>query len=303
MRMIENMCLVNMRSPARHVFQYLHLAIVNLALERNNEFDHELGSFTLIYDDTHLWKLNVNVDSREIRISRKVVEVLWASVYAYFVVYNDVIRYQDPTKQGLVDLTTNDRTSKSCKLLRWAFESRINESKDEWPDDLPMPTAIPEPESEEHVANEFALGAIAFMLHHELSHIRLGHQPPSNIEDEREADAVALDWVFSKADYSNERLIQKKALCCAVGLADLCAFGIHTGYFNGVDHPASYDRLVYGLRRVIEDDCHVSWFFVSAILSLHMTNAGYSMPTTVYDTPYAYVEDIANQLSRGNQLS
>lgn len=303
MRIIENQCLLTMKSPARYVFRYLHLAIVNLAAERKVEFDSELDSFTLRYCDSHLWKLDVDVRNRTIQISRKVVEVLWASSYAYFVIYNDVIRHQDLTKQIVLDLTGDERVRQSCELLRWAFESWLNNSDAEWPSDLPMPVETPTKNSDEYVADELSLGGLAFMLHHELAHIRLGHCGDSVVEKEREADYAAIDWVFEKTDQSESNIIKKKALCCAEGLAVLCAYGVHSGSFGGYTHPPSYDRLVHGLARALDNDpCHLAWFFVSTILSLHMTNAGITLPDRAYDSPYDYVEDMANQLSRGGAI-
>jgi hypothetical protein len=266
-RRIENQCLLTMKSPARHLFGNLHRAIVNLARERDEEFDKELDEFTLQYCDNHLWILNVNVPDRTIRISRKVVEVLWSSAYAYFVVYNDVIRHQNRTKQVMVDLTADARVKQSCELLRWAYESWLNRSEAEWPSDLPMPTENPPLASDQHVADELALGGLAFMLHHELAHIRLQHVGKSGVEQERESDNAAIDWVFGKTDRSDTKLVNKKALCCAVGLAVLCAYGVHTGLFGGITHPPSYDRLVHGLSRALEgDDCHLAWFFVTAMI-------------------------------------
>lgn len=298
---VENECLVEMKSPVRYVFKYLHRAIINIAPERYEEFERKWPDLTLVYDDTPKWIFKVEVANKRIIVSRKAVEVVWAAAYSYFVIYNDVIRHQDITKQVMVDLTTDERVKKSCRLLQWAIETWLNESNEDWPADLPMPSDSPENASNEHVADELTLGALGFMLHHELAHISLQHCEPKTLEKEREADYAAIDWIFERVDRSDVAVMNKRALCCALALSVLCAKGVHTRCFGGLTHPPSYDRLVNGLLLALEDDrCHLAWFFVSAILSLHMTNAGLQLPNIAYETPYDCVEDMADQLSRVN---
>ena len=74
----------DMDSPIRHVMMHIHEAIVNIAPERKDSFAREYSELILEYLDDHHWICDVNVENRHIRLSSKVMEVLWAASFMYF---------------------------------------------------------------------------------------------------------------------------------------------------------------------------------------------------------------------------
>ncbi len=85
MRVIDDSCLKPMRSPAKYVFRHVHHAILAFAPERKDDFLAQHQKFRLCYEDTHNWVLKVT-EANKIRLSRKVVEVVWAATYAYLAI-------------------------------------------------------------------------------------------------------------------------------------------------------------------------------------------------------------------------
>jgi hypothetical protein len=163
---------------------------------------------------------------------------------------------------------------------------------------LPAPEDAPIANSNSHVANEVAACAAAFFLHHELAHVRLGHAPTEDsvlsIEQEREADYEAADWILGKAPTGQ---IFKRAFGITVGLAILVGRGIHYGYHDGETHPRTFDRLYFTLEKYAADPRDTVWAFAMVVLKLHLDNAKIPVPEVVFDTPKdavnAYVEALA----------
>jgi Peptidase U49 len=75
-----------------------------------------------------------------------------------------------------------------------------------WSDRLPLPDAAPTPGSENESVTNVFLGALGWILRHELAHIILRHQETDTAdrmkEDEFAADAQASRWLMGtrKAD-------------------------------------------------------------------------------------------------------
>jgi hypothetical protein len=103
--------------------------------------------------------------------------------------------------------------------------------------------------------------------------MRLLHHGTEDIESERDADYQAANWILSKVKEDSPEF-KKRALGASIALGILAAKGIHTGKHGGTTHPRDFDRLVNTLDRHIKNPKHVIWFFVVAILTLHLDNAG-----------------------------
>lgn len=298
MRAIDDRALEGMTSPVRHIFKYLHRAIFSISPERDSEFENELNDFRLTYLDTHKWVLNVNVEQKHVKISRRVVELLWCASYAYFIIYNDVVRHQPLNENGEILLAKIPVTKEAVLLLQWAFEVFLNKEDSDWPDKLPMPIENPESESNHHVADELCLGALAFMLHHEFSHMRFKH-PVGSLENERNADYGAAEWIFGKCWDEDTKEFRKRGLCVATALGVLLGVSIHTGQFQSQNYPPAYDRVINTLKRHITDEHHLVWAFVSTIFSLHMSNS--SCPPNskeINKSFYDSAQAMADQLSQ-----
>lgn len=288
-----------MVSPIRFVMMHIHEALVNIAPERQVQFQKEFSDFSLEYLDTGEFICDVNVSARHIRLSRQVVELLWAISFGYITFYTKVIQVHKPTTKQVFDLTQDPEVARSMKLLKWAYENWANpKNQTPWPADLPKPIEQPKSGSMENIADELALCAVASYLHHELAHIRLNHQGVSSIDEERAADYAMADWILDHNLPLTDYRFIKRALGIAVAMEALTAYGIYTGRFGGTTHPRSYDRLVNTISRYVTDPNHVVWAVLVSTLKLHLDNRNIATPDVVYDNFKECVNAYADILSR-----
>ena len=299
MRHIMNDCLRTMQSPIRFVMYYIPRALVNIAPERQAEFEKEFADFSLEYLDSDEFICDVDVPSKHIRLSRQVAELLWAASFGYMTFYTKVVQANKPTTKQLFDLTKNHEVAQAMKLLKWAYENWLNPSKPiPWPDGLPKPVGHPQKGTMENVADELSLCALAAYLHHELAHIKLNHKSSGSIEDERDADYAMADWILNhNLALTDDRFI-KRALGIAIAMEALTAYGIYTGKLGGTTHPYSYDRLINTVSRYVTDPDHVVWAVLVFTLKLHLDNRKIETPDVVYRDFKECVNAYADILSR-----
>jgi hypothetical protein len=301
MREVRARALLRMKSPIRHVMEHAHDAIINIAPEKREEFKATFSDFTLEYLDDYHWVCKVDVSAKCIWLSSKVVEVLWAASFAYFRLYKELEK-RIKGKAGVsveIELRTDPCLRDATDILHWAFDSWLNKRDVQWPEQLPKPLPEPPHASDEHMAQELSLCAVGLLLHHELAHVRLGHEGKSELEMEREADRAAAEWVLSGLPERDARFV-KRALGMAVALAVLVADGIHTNRYGGQTHPRSYDRLMHTFYQHVADPNHHVWWFIAAILKLHLDSEwrDASLPEGPFDSARDCVDAYVDALSR-----
>ncbi len=253
-------------------------SVFTIAPEREAEFETNLGSFDVIYRSERRWTFCTDPDSREIFISRGAIELIWCASYAHFTFYTGLVQGKTFNKLTEVDPNSDERVAKGLHLLRWALQCQVTDNEaDDWPSDLPKPTENPQPESDEHVATEICFASTAYLLHHELAHIRLSHRADVadeiSISQEKDADIAAADWVMDRVPVSDKKFL-KRLLGITQALILTTAYGLYVGNLGGKRHPFSYDRLSSMLHRFLGDDEHVVKSFAFAVLSLHLQNSG-----------------------------
>lgn len=278
MRRVKNSCVKNMKSPIHYLMNYIPDALINVAPENKYKFEKEYPEFTLEFLDSKNWLLEVNPISRTIYLSRKVVEIFWAVSFGYFTFYKRVMSGKLITEPVIVDLTKDPELLKSVQLLNWIYHSWINNDSEEWPDQLPKPIENPPMDSMEKVADELCLCSVAYLLHHELAHIRLLHSGESEIHSEKEADYEATEWLLNHDIPEDDMRFTKRAFGIALAFEVLTARGIYTGNYGGKTHPYSYDRLYNNLDRYLPNPLHIIWAFLSSVLKLHLDNAKIDTP-------------------------
>ena len=302
MREVQNQALVTMKSPIKLVMAHVHAAPRNVVRERVSEFDAQFSDYVLEFLDDHKWIAHVDVDDRHIRVSRRVVEVLWAASLAYLRVF-EAIKERTAGRMHesvLIEFAADGELQRVMKLFQWAMESWLNAEDVPWPADLPRPVPNPTKKSDADCADELSLAATAFILHHELAHIRLRHAGPGDLDAERDADREAASWLLSGFDGDEDPKFIKRALGTATALGVLVARGIHTGDFGGTTHPRSFDRLMHALDRYVRYPNHLVWFFVIAMLTLHLDNAdhGTAVSKGPYDSARACADAYVEAMSR-----
>lgn len=293
-----------MASPIRHVMTHVGDALFRVAPEREREFDTALNHFDLIYLPDRQWRLNANPKTREIFISRGVVELLWCASLAHYRFYTRTLVGKRFVAAGEIDLQADPQLRDAFALLRWSLHGqKTGDNADDWPTDLPQPSPGNPVESDENVASELALVAAGFFLHHEMAHLNAGHQAgvsaELSIEQEKEADNAALDWILDGVPVLTDGRFKKRLLGIANALLLTNALGLHgISSLGGNTHPFSPDRLASALRRTLGSEPHVATAFSWSVLSLHFQVSGrrLSVPES-YDDFEAALDALCNGLA------
>jgi hypothetical protein len=273
-------------SPIFELVEPIAHSLILIAPERVDEIRPLVTGLVMEITDESRARCEMDSSRKIMRLSRGLLEHLWASAYAYWILYSRPDLTQDP-----VD-------SDAMRLLRWTIENAVSHSAKPWPADLPRPSSNPRSDSDIHAANELMLSAVAFLLHHELAHFRLGHgrspAGPDSIQQEREADYEAVRWILEgcpKADF------EKRALAAAIAFCTLINVEVHRGPRHATTHPASYDRLINSLQRHIDDPHHAAWGLAIIIMKLHMDSIRVDAPDRSFASARELAEDYANILA------
>jgi hypothetical protein len=302
MRRIDRTCLADMRSPVRHLMaESLAHSIFNVAPERGEEFNTALDDFDLVYVAQRAWKFCADPERREITVSRGAVELVWCMSLAHFAFYSRLIagkKFDHPVE---IDPQSDPSVRDSLRLLRWAIECQLKgDESDDWLAGCPQPRPSSLMESNEAVADELSLVTCAYLLHHELAHIRLRHS--AAVDDclsrsqEKDADIEAAQWVLDGIDPQGP-VFKKRALGIVQGFLLGTVMGLYRNDFGGTRHPYSYDRLASFLHRVLSGADHVAWAFAFAVLDLHFNNSGRMLPKQDFADSREALEAICDQLA------
>lgn len=312
MRRIDRTCLAAMQSPVRHLMQdAIPNSVFTISPERQTEFGISLDNFDLIYSGERKWKFCAYPQRTppEVWVSRGAIELLWCASLGHFLFYTRLIQGKKFDKPTVIDPHSEPDVDKSMRLLRWAINCQLqNNELDSWPSVLPCPIPAPELLSNENVANELCLVSTAFLLHHELAHIRGNHvgftkeqlRNPENaalsIAQEKEADIAAAEWVLDGVAVDDPRFV-KRMLGIVQGFLLTTAMGLYGGNLGGESHPFNHDRLASLLNRFLGDATHITKGIAFAVLDLHFQNSGRTMKKTTFPGPEEALEALCDQLA------
>jgi hypothetical protein len=304
---VDKSSLAHMTSPAKHILDRLPQAAAATVAERRDEFWGQHANGTLLILDSPEFILDVDTSSRQIRISRRVPEVLWSATYAYTAVWRLLMQTDQLGSGETTKLEEGTKERVATRLFAWALNQWLNAGSvpdQDWLEGTPQPRPRPEtPEDEVDITGK-ALTSLAFLLQHEFAHIRLGHIGLSNFDDEKEADAEAVAWFMDKCPTDGKRDARGHAIATALSI--IVARDIHRGRLPTREtHPRSYDRLSHSLERHFDQDETYLWSYVSTILSLHITNSSMaaasppdpSEPVSAYDAVQQDLNYLADSLA------
>jgi Peptidase U49 len=299
MRTIENASLQTMSSPARLILDSLHRALINIAPEREAEFNSQFPEFTIQYIDDDNFTININTPSKLITISSFVAEFLWVSAYSHFVFYREIFQGQKFKNRKEISLECTPRLKTAMELLSWGTDKLLGKSVGPWPTGLPQPNFYVDHASDERIADEFAMGATACLIHHELAHLHLQHSGKSTIDIEREADANAWEWVLGTNIDLESKAGKKRLLLLTHAYSPAVIKDIHNGYTTLLTHPRSIDRVFNLLSRVNTPKNHIAYAFAFAAFHLHLENSKKGLPqqNAAYDTIAESLEAVINHIS------
>jgi hypothetical protein len=101
------------------------------------------------------------------------------------------------------------------------------------------------------------LCALAWIVHHEIAHIRLNHQAlvtTCSIAEERDADIEATKWILDKSTVPQES--RKRTFGIAAAILALQGFHSPDQFVALKTHPSAFERIDYCLSEagISEDD-------------------------------------------------
>ncbi|MGE0536246.1 MAG: phage exclusion protein Lit family protein [Pirellulales bacterium] len=275
-----------MKNPIHFLLDHFFASLAAISPEKADDLKREVaehGIAFVIEDTEKPFFFLANPETKTITAGVGCLGRLWATAYGYFCLYQAVAdaKSQNADVREL-DLKANERIEKASRLLEWTVNIEMalaaaRRSKEPtpqvgWPNDLPKPIPNPIHASDEHVTDELFLCAAAYILHHELAHIRLGHiSSPDSDETrklEEQADEAAARWILGGLDENDPRFL-KRALGVALALSWLASLAV----FVPEDqkwHPPSCDRLVAIIEMFVKDPNHLVWAFVGTVLRANL---------------------------------
>ena len=275
-----------MSKPIEPLLRHFFPTLERIAPEKANELREmvdNLGLTLELKETDESFFFFVNPSTKTITAGEGALGRRRATAYGYFCLYTTVAgaKIENPEVREL-DLKDGERMRQASALLEWALEverdvAEANQQKKTlppvvWPAGLPCPTQHPNHASDLHVADELFLCAGAFILHHELAHIRLGHKASSNSDEmkriEDEADLAAAEWILNSLT-ENDKRFTKRALGVALALSWLASVAVFVPEDQD-HHPPSCERLYRVINKVVTDVNHVVWAFVGTILRVNM---------------------------------
>ena len=201
-----------MKSPIFSLEYYIKDSIYKIAPENKIELDSwcKENDFKIELVEKNGFNFKVSIKNKKVKLPIAALEYLWAATHTYIVLYDE---YTTAQKNGaaLYDTGGNQRRKNSIDLIKWAHSNMFLAVQNDWPNQLPCPISMPIEGSDVHVTNELFLCAIAWILHHEIAHIKLGHPDIETIislKEEREADEAATTWILHKSN--NDKEYKKK---------------------------------------------------------------------------------------------
>lgn len=264
------------RSPVLDLENAIAGAAFRIAPEKEKELAdfRDLQGVSLSLADGPAFLFNVNPTSREISTNVATLEFLWCSAHAHLILYDEYSKAQR-NGQAKFDTGGNPRSRTALELLNWSVNNLFGQGTAAWPTQAPQPERFPSAGTDIHVANELFLCGIAWIIHHELAHLRLGHTPirsNRSMIEEREADVEATRWILTESKVPQES--RKRAV--GIAAAILAMQGIQRpSHFSIFDtHPRTFERIDHCLTAagVSEDD--EVYAFAACIMQIQLASRG-----------------------------
>lgn len=292
-----------MESPIRRIIPNVLDSLIRIAPEREAETRALLEGVRFELTDEPDFDFHARKDG-VISIPERGVELLWVVSYVFWQRYTAYKNAVAAIAAGSVP--PDAQLQPSLDLIDWALANQdIEHPGLPWPPALPEPTgfeaSVGEPRPE-RVADELAMCALGWLLHHELAHITNDDfrkvPPEQSRAREREADAAATRWLLDRAPQGMPT--DKRALGIAVATVTLAALEIEGPPKRPElrTHPPAAERIDESLTHpALGDDNTI--FVVAAIgLRLFMDRAEIPHYETPRECLAAYCLAVHRYLSR-----
>ena len=152
---------------------------------------------------------------------------------------------------------------------------------------------------ESEAEDEGFLLAVGWILHHEHAHVRCNHQssdPIYSVQEEREADDLAVDWVFGAC--TDERMRLTRQVGMLIALIALQYLDVPAGRDSVVrTHPPTTERIFRCLNRAgVEADGVV---YALGAIALHFQLGQYGLSAPVDGQSFQEILDGALHAFQG----
>lgn len=269
-----------MRSPILKLETFIAGSTFRIAPEREVELGDwsDLTKFSIAIVDRKGFSIKVSVKKREASLPVAALEYLWAASHAYIVLYDEYCTAQKDGEEYF-DTSGNSRRRNAIDLGKWAVDNMFGSATEDWPCNFPMPDDKAPHGSDIHVANELFLCAIAWIIHHEIAHVKLEHpdvESVTSLSEEREADISATSWILAHSDVEAE--YRKRTVGIATAILAIQGTESNTGDILQT-HPKAFERLYDCLENAQIDDDNEVYAFSSFVMQMQLATQGISIPT------------------------
>ncbi|MFM0527260.1 phage exclusion protein Lit family protein [Paraburkholderia strydomiana] len=236
---------VPVHSPIVRLSDAIAASPFNMAPEKAAALkaDSRLEKFGLLISDDPGYSIRVDINTTEATLPVFALEYLWCfslMILALSEEYAAVQHRGDST----FDWRESPRVSEAIGLLNWAHARMNKGDRTPWPQGTLQPEKHPIHGSAAHAANEVFLCAIAWSIHHEIAHVRLGHgiETTYATQEENQADEEATDWCFPAG--LSDAVLTKRQLGMAVALLAVQFLETPRGNDSKVSsHPPAVERI------------------------------------------------------------
>ena len=242
----------------------------------------DLGITFRIDEDEERICFQADSKNKVVLVGTKCLARLWVHAFAYFTIFTDVVALKVRDPEATLDLRSSDRLRAAAVLLKWAVKADVqvaltnrtgvSSAMLSFPSELEAVFSQEQFAEHKRFADNHAFAALAFILHHELAHIRLGHtaeQGLLSLEQEKAADRMAAEWLLDSPGL-NPRALLERQLGITIALAWLASRTVYVGH-SSKTHPPAWDRLYQVLEQYVENGS-IPWAFAATSLDLHLLN-------------------------------
>lgn len=270
----DTLTVTKMRSPILSQFNNIASSPYRVSPERIDEL-REIDiqeSFELNILEGSGFRFGVS-SNNSINTNIATLEYLWSSSYAHLILYDQYIKchnagnkYFDTGQPGIIQSAVD--------LFKWGTINLNSTGNLSWPSGYPKPKMNMEQYSWENITNELFLCSVAWIIHHEVSHVRLKHsalETTNCIQEEKEADIAATLWITEQC---NEEELTKRTLGMVSAILSLQAFEDLKKHEQTRTHPKAFERIYYCLSHTNLDENHILYAFTSVIMQIYLAFCG-----------------------------
>jgi hypothetical protein len=228
---------------------------------------------------------------------------LWACAYLH-ITYWDVRNKVGPVGSRIdIDPLEHPELVKAMRLLEWAMNHALHaEGTEEWPEDLPRPSAPNEDAHQDQVPDQIFLRALGFILCHEIAHAMLKHsytkESSPSIEQEKDADREAIASYFDGCEGEESGEFQARGIGVITALYFCMLSGFFRGAWGGSTHPPKWLRLDIVLGALNLEENHPCLVFAAELKSLYLSISGHPSGGD-FPTPAESIQGLIEECSSG----